>query len=570
MNKLLPYEEDVIKHLKDIPLPDENMAWADMAKRLDDDKDTRPVASFPFHLWSVLGILTIAFVAVFVLYKNIWADKNPVAQTKSSTPAEITDKKQTVKPVDEQQATENSSLSKKDADSTVASAEPVPGSNNDITDGKAVASGKENQIPDKQINKLPGDADGNDKNSDRNNISTLKPKNEPDSKPVFVSAEKTEAENINNLSVLNKLKKKNGLLKLNQLPEKKPAGNNSVTDAISLNPSANYADTDITSTGKSNKPESTVKAGNKKNVPGETNVSIIAPGLDSSGNTPSKNIEDSKLNKNDVATTNALPKDSNTLRQADTTSVAVINKQDSVIKSKAVKKNKAASKGFSFAAGTALWQSLDNIGPKANAILYPQAIDSSGNQIGSSKLLEYIPSIYARLYKGEKWFLQAEFKYRTAVSEYDKLYSKVITTRNSVEDIITLKVFSKAYYFQVPLTVNYFVAPNWSLGTGIVWNKFSKGTGREIISLFNTLTNKDSVTSIKGITINNADNSFKSSWFQLRFETQYRWKRFSMGLNYSMALQPYLQFTLPNNSIQKEKNNSLQLFIRYEFLKPKK
>jgi hypothetical protein len=37
MNKRLPYEEQMAEQLKQVSLPDENMAWADMKRRLEGD-----------------------------------------------------------------------------------------------------------------------------------------------------------------------------------------------------------------------------------------------------------------------------------------------------------------------------------------------------------------------------------------------------------------------------------------------------------------------------------------------------------------------------------------------------
>jgi len=39
MNDRLPYEEQLASQWHDLPLPDENMAWADMKRRLEEDDD---------------------------------------------------------------------------------------------------------------------------------------------------------------------------------------------------------------------------------------------------------------------------------------------------------------------------------------------------------------------------------------------------------------------------------------------------------------------------------------------------------------------------------------------------
>ena len=83
-------------------------------------------------------------------------------------------------------------------------------------------------------------------------------------------------------------------------------------------------------------------------------------------------------------------------------------------------------------------------------------------------------------------------------------------------------------------------------------------------------TGIDTVLS-KGVILNSkkADSNFARSYFQALIETQYRWKRFSLGARYSFGLQPYLKFTLPGGTQQQERNRSLQVFVRYELWKSK-
>ncbi len=39
MNERLPYEEELARQLNDLPLPDENISWEDMKRRLEEDDD---------------------------------------------------------------------------------------------------------------------------------------------------------------------------------------------------------------------------------------------------------------------------------------------------------------------------------------------------------------------------------------------------------------------------------------------------------------------------------------------------------------------------------------------------
>jgi len=52
MNERLPYEEQLSEKWNDLPLPDENMAWADMRRRLDEEEKRRVI---PFWLNGCAG-----------------------------------------------------------------------------------------------------------------------------------------------------------------------------------------------------------------------------------------------------------------------------------------------------------------------------------------------------------------------------------------------------------------------------------------------------------------------------------------------------------------------------------
>ena len=57
MNKRLPYEEQMAEQLKQVSLPDENMAWADMKRRLERDDNDRFI---PFWLNAAVSLWTLS------------------------------------------------------------------------------------------------------------------------------------------------------------------------------------------------------------------------------------------------------------------------------------------------------------------------------------------------------------------------------------------------------------------------------------------------------------------------------------------------------------------------------
>ena len=73
MNPLLPYEFELNQNWNDLPLPDENMAWLDMKRRLDKDERRR---FFPFWFtgcagWGLLGVLLLG-LSWWILRPEKW------------------------------------------------------------------------------------------------------------------------------------------------------------------------------------------------------------------------------------------------------------------------------------------------------------------------------------------------------------------------------------------------------------------------------------------------------------------------------------------------------------------
>src|SRR6185436_4431166 len=68
MNDRLPYEEQLAQQWNDLPLPDENMAWDDMKRRLEEDDNDRiiPIWLRGCGLWALVGIVLIAIGWWFV------------------------------------------------------------------------------------------------------------------------------------------------------------------------------------------------------------------------------------------------------------------------------------------------------------------------------------------------------------------------------------------------------------------------------------------------------------------------------------------------------------------------
>jgi len=224
-----------------------------------------------------------------------------------------------------------------------------------------------------------------------------------------------------------------------------------------------------------------------------------------------------------------------------------------------------------FGAGLALQQLVPVDGQKA--VPY----NASGRK---GSLGDYIPSAYFRVYQNKK-FLQVEFKYGAPQYTKDIAYEQKVTSHDSGSDVTVSNInhVKKTYYHQLPVSIHYDVLPNLSVGAGFVWNKFQSAVVQQVTQTLVTQgpggpPNPDSTTLVPGKILQLKGDSatqFSKSYFQFMFEAQYTWKRFSLGARYAFGLQPYLTFTSPTTGqTQKERNASLNIFLRYELWRSKK
>ncbi|MBL7749070.1 MAG: hypothetical protein JNM19_16640, partial [Chitinophagaceae bacterium] len=78
MSERLPYEEQLSQQWTELPLPDENMAWADMKRRLEEEEEDKPL--LPFWMrgcagWGLLGVLLLG-LAWWLVQPEKWFTKH--------------------------------------------------------------------------------------------------------------------------------------------------------------------------------------------------------------------------------------------------------------------------------------------------------------------------------------------------------------------------------------------------------------------------------------------------------------------------------------------------------------
>lgn len=225
--------------------------------------------------------------------------------------------------------------------------------------------------------------------------------------------------------------------------------------------------------------------------------------------------------------------------------------------STAEKKSPKKRKEIFFTAGLGLFQQI----PIAGQTAVPYS--SQGRQFSWA---DYIPSVFVRLNKKDKWFVQGEFRYGAPQYTRPLLYSLKSDTNSTGSRRDTSKTLQKTYYHQLPLSFNYYVTPGWSVGAGLIWNKFTKSVYEEAVQ--SPAFPADSFLSKQIFTSKQPQaEGLSKSYFQGLIETQYQWRRFTFGARYAFGLAPYIKFTLPGEAEQKERNQSLQIFMRYEFFR---
>jgi hypothetical protein len=470
MNALLPYEEQLSSQFGELELalPDENLAWADLKRRLDEDDDDRLIP-----VW-LRGCLPAGLLIIALLGAGWWLVRPEKWFDKTGTGEKVIEKSGDT-------STEN------------------PGSRISFHDSAGI-------IDHKPMDSIPSKAN-------RDSVSVFDP-------GIPVETKKTKP-------VIGK-----------------PA-----------NPALN----------KGNKPNP-IKPGIVKTVPvtdtsGQLQNKDEQPTHDLITKTPpaSQPGRDTVTVPPPVNRDNSRPADS--VKKNISVTSDSLNKRDSSGKANVSKKDKTPPPVF-FSAGIALQQQLPINGQKWTPY----------NSVGrKGTLADYIPSVYARVEKKQKWFMQGEFKY--GAPQYNRplvYYKRVDTTVVAQKYSTTSQQLEKTYYHHLGLSFNYYVLPGWSVGTGIGWNKFYRAVSTQDVVEHTITTGQDTLLASGNIIRNsNPDSNFVNSWYQAMFETQYKWKRFSIGARYSVGLQPFIRFKLPGGTHQEEKSSSFLLFLRYELWKSK-
>lgn len=218
------------------------------------------------------------------------------------------------------------------------------------------------------------------------------------------------------------------------------------------------------------------------------------------------------------------------------------------------KEEKKKKSSFIWSAGIGLQQSIAVNGQQS----------SSFNYYGKkSSLSDRIPSVYLRLQK-DKWFAQAEFQYAVPQPVENFYFSQ--KTRYDVANLsLNTERFAiqKLYYHQFPISINYHLHKNLSVGFGGMYNVLAGAVTQQEITTKNLQTGNETITRnlapVKGF----KDSFLYKTTAGILLQTDYHWKRFSLGLRYTQNFQPFIKYTKPDGSILDEKTQALQAVLRF-------
>jgi hypothetical protein len=306
---------------------------------------------------------------------------------------------------------------------------------------------------------------------------------------------------------------------------------------------------------------------NKKKLPKQKAVS---PGKAVALQLPAKNADvdinrpDDKKKKSDTI---SLTKDKDTAERSnahadplkDTATTERPNRNDSTSQKKM---HQSLPKKFFLTAG---------IGEQLQIPIAGQTTVPYSHYGRKTSLSDYVPSVYVRWQKERKWFVQGEFRYGAAQYVKEFSYNRKTEFDAISKDITTTTMrLKKTYYHQLPLSFNYYILPNLSLGLGGMYSRFDGAVTEEEIKVQNVPTGTETITR-EIIPIKHFTDSFLyKTQVHVLVQADYQLKKFSFGLRYAKDIQPYIKYTRPDGTVDEEKNQSLQFIVRYRLWQSKR
>jgi hypothetical protein len=241
---------------------------------------------------------------------------------------------------------------------------------------------------------------------------------------------------------------------------------------------------------------------------------------------------------------------------ADTASVA-----DTAVAVSPVQKTKAKKEPWKWSAGLTMQRQIRS----ANQQAYNRSYN--GNK---GILNDQLPSVYVRAQPGKRWFMQAEFRYAAPRLVPDFSYSRhTVINLDKETSTVTYERLRKTYYHQLPFTFNYYIRKNWSIGAGASYAIFYRAIAeKEVVQVTPSGTQTIALNTMRISGFN--DSFLYRSQVLLLLQTEYQWKRLSVGLRYQRDAQPYIKYTMPDGKVVSKNNHALEALVRFRLWENRK
>ena len=290
-----------------------------------------------------------------------------------------------------------------------------------------------------------------------------------------------------------------------------------------------------------------------------SNSKALKDAKDSVNHYQNEVVEASPINKNAINSSTFV---------SDSIQQQVIIQKDSLQKSDHSDSSKIAAKtnitikkrnSFFIDGGIQLQQQIPLGTQKVTAYNY------NGNK---NVLLDYVPSLYLRLEKQDQWFLQGEFDYSSPRNIKQFVYSQHTQTDYAHSTVATTAYhLQKVFYSQLPVSFHYYIQPNWSVGAGISYNWFHGAVVQQTTDIRNIQAGTQSLTQQAFPVKNFTDSFLYKTNTSLLLQTNYSFKKWSVGLRYWRDVQPFIKYTLPDGTIDNKRSSSLQLLVSYRLFR---
>ncbi|RYZ22715.1 MAG: hypothetical protein EOO16_08090 [Chitinophagaceae bacterium] len=215
---------------------------------------------------------------------------------------------------------------------------------------------------------------------------------------------------------------------------------------------------------------------------------------------------------------------------------------------------KKGVKGWSFSAGLALHEALSVNG--ANVWMK----DYRGR---SNPITEHVPALWLRAERG-RWSLTAEARFHAPQYVPELIFAQKTRWDTGGHAVLTQRdALRKVWYHHFGATVGFRVWKGWSIGAGAQYSLLHQAYAERRYIWSDYSGNIQSVNAearpIKGF----RDTFLYKTQWQVLLQTEYNWKRWSLGLRYRADLEPYIRYTRPGGAVADKRNDAVEAILRF-------